>query len=319
VLGFEEEILERLVYLTVRVVPFILAAVFFSNIAIEYGFIKRMDFLVRPLRKAGNLSPGSSGVILTSLASGTASYSMMADYHRRGEMDDTQVIVTSIMNSFFQALHHFFSYYIPVVVPLLGLYTGLLYSGIKMGIGLAVTLSAVIIGRIFIKDNGTGISIKVEDHRQETNSEKLDHAILGTRKTLKMIIPRLYIVYTVAVVLLASGYLQRIGDLGEPLARLFGLPGEAITIIALQAVDATAGFVLTGALLDDGTLYPLQAISALLLGTMITLSMTYAKHSLPSKIAFFGPKLGTRIALYNLILHMFFTLLVLGGLVAFSQ
>ncbi len=316
-MGLEQEITARIIYLTVKIVPVIVTAVFLSNLLIEYGTIKRLDFLVRPLTQGANLPRGSGAVIITSLASGTASYSMMANHHQRKEMDDTQVIVTSIMNTFFQYIHHLFTYWLPVVVPLLGLFTGLLYSMIKLSIGLAMTLSAVVIGRIFIRDSKKGLLSEEKDHAGEPTSLKVRHAVEGTTKTLKMILPRLYLVYIAVVVFLATGYLEGFGELAEPLARLFDLPGEAITIIALQAFDATSGYVLTGALLQSGALNPFQAITALLLGTMITLSMTYAKHSLPSKIAFFGPRLGTKIAVYNLVLNMSFTLIALVVMVFF--
>jgi hypothetical protein len=310
-LGLEEEIIQRLVYLSLKVVPLIVAAVFFSNLLIEIGIIKRLDFLVRPLIRASNLPEGSGAVIITSMGSATASYAMLANHHRRGEMDENQVIVTSVMNTFFLTVHHFFSYYVPVVIPLLGLYTGLLYGGIKMAIGLCMTLSAVALGRVYLEGTGNGPLGKEEDHRAQTTGQKVRHAVASSAKTLRMILPRLYIVYIIAVFFLAAGYLENIGSFAEPLARLFGLPGEAMTIMALQLLDATSGFVLAGALLQGGILNPLQAITALLLGTVITLSMTYAKHSLPSKIAFFGPRLGTKIAFYNLVLHLFFTLTAL--------
>jgi hypothetical protein len=310
-LGLEEEIIQRLIYLSLKVVPLIVAAVFFSNLLMEFGIIKRLDFLVRPLIRASNLPEGSGAIIITSMGSATASYAMLANHHQRGEMDENQVIVTSIMNTFFMTVHHFFSYYVPVVIPLLGLYTGLLYGGIKMAIGGAMTLSAVVIGRVYLKGTSNGPLGKEKDHQKETKAQKVRHAAGGTVKTLKMILPRLYIVYILAVFLLAAGYLGNMGDFAEPLARLFGLPGEAMTIIALQLLDATSGFVLAGALLQDGTLTSTQTITALLLGTVVTLSLTYAKHSLPSKIAFFGPRLGTKIALYNLVLHLSFTLAAL--------
>ncbi len=310
-MGLEEEIIQRLIYLSLKVVPLIVAAVFFSNLLMEFGIIKRLDFLVRPLIRASNLPEGSGAIIITSMGSATASYAMLANHHQRGEMDENQVIVTSIMNTFFMTVHHFFSYYVPVVIPLLGLYTGLLYGGIKMAIGGAMTLSAVVIGRVYLKGTSNGPLGKEKDHQKETKAQKVRHAAGGTVKTLKMILPRLYIVYILAVFLLAAGYLGNMGDFAEPLARLFGLPGEAMTIIALQLLDATSGFVLAGALLQDGTLTSTQTITALLLGTVVTLSLTYAKHSLPSKIAFFGPRLGTKIALYNLVLHLSFTLAAL--------
>ena len=313
----EQEVVSRIVYLTVKIVPVIVIAIFFSNLLIEYGIVRRLDFLVRPLIRGANLPDGSGSIIVTSLASGTASYSMLSNYHQRGDVDDTQVIVISFMNTFFQYIHHFVTYWLPVAIPLLGLFTGLLYITIKMAIGLAMTLSAVVLGRVFIKNPKNKILSEEKGHTDESNSMKMQHAIGSTTKTIKMILPRLYLVYIAAVAFLATGYLESIGELAEPLARMFNLPGEALTIIALQAFDATSGYVLTGALLQSGTLNSFQAITALLLGTMITLSMTYAKHSLPSKIAFFGPRLGTKIAVYNLVLNLSFTLIALMILVFF--
>lgn len=314
-----EDIAARIIYLTIKIVPVIIIAVFFSNILIEYGVIKRLDFLVRPLIREGNLPRGSGLVIITSLASGTASYSMMASYYERKEMNDTQIIVTSIMNTFFQYIHHLFTYWLPVVVPLLGLFTGLLYCAIKLSIGLAMTLSGVILGKIFIKPHERGTLSEKKSHTKEPNSKKIRYAAKGTLKTLKTILPRLYLIYTAAMIFLATGYIERLGNIAEPLANTLNLPGEAISIIALQAFDATSGYVLAGALLQSGELNSFQAITALLLGTMITLSMTYAKHSLPSKIAFFGAKLGTKIAIYNLILNLSFTLVALVSIVLFFK
>lgn len=316
-MSLEEQIISRVIYLTFNVVPVIVAAVFLSNLLLEYGIIKRLDFLVHPLIRRANLPEGSGAVIITSLASGTVSYSMMADYHRRKEMSDVEVIVISIMNTFFQYIHHFITYWLPVVIPLLGLFTGLLFMSIKLSIALAMTLSAVVIGKIFIRNSKKRVLSEGTGSSNKTGSQKVHRAARGAKKTLMMIIPRLYIVYIVVVVFMSTGYLEGFGRLAGPLARLFDLPGEAITIIALQAFDATSGYVLTGALLQNGTLNPFQAITALLLGTMITLSMTYAKHSLPSKIAFFGPRLGAKIAFYNLALTLTFTLIALAVMVFF--
>jgi hypothetical protein len=214
------------------------------------------------------------------------------------------------MNTFFHHIHHLFTYWVPVAIPLLGLRTGLMYVALRMTIGLAMTLSAVVIGRVFIK-NRTEILSNEKDHAGEGNSVKMNHSLKGTKKTLKSILPRLYIVYILAVAFIATGYLEGIGKAAEPLAHVFGLPGEAITIIAIQLVDVTSGYVIAGALLQSGTLNSFQAVIALLLGTMITLSMTYAKHSLPTKIVFFGARLGTKVAVYNLVLNLFLSFIAL--------
>lgn len=305
-----ESVIDRVAYLTFRVVPVIALAVFFSNLLIQYGIIKKLDFVVSPLTRGARLPRGSGAVIVTSLASGTASYSIMANFYHQGKMGASQVIVTSIMSTFFQVVHHFFTYYLPVVVPILGFFTGMLYASIKVAIGLAMTLSAVLIGRAFLP-LPQGRLFGGGEEEEKGHRDKLEESLGSSFKTLKMILPRLYIIYIAVALLLAGGYLQSLGDFAEPLAGVFHLPGEAVTIIALQAFDATSGFVLAGALLNSGGLSPSQTITALLLGTLITLSMTYAKHSLPSKIAFFGTRLGTRIALYNLLLQLFFTLIAL--------
>ena len=312
----EQEIISRVTYLTFKIVPVIIIAVFLSNLLQEYGVIRKLDFLVRPLIRGANLPEGSGAFLVTSLASGTASYSMLGDHRQKGELDDTKVIVISIMNTFFHHIHHFFTYWVPVAIPLLGLRTGLMYVSLRMTIGLLMTLSAVVIGRVFIKKSD-GVLSAWEGHSGEGNSVKVNHAVSGTKKTLSVILPRLYIVYIIAVAFLATGYMDSIGDAAEPLAHVFGLPGEAITIIAIQLVDVTSGYVVAGALLQNGTLNSFQAVITLLLGTMITLSMTYAKHSLPTKIVFFGARLGTKVAVYNLVLNISLSLVALLVLLFF--
>lgn len=307
---------EKLTYLTLKVVPIIALAVLISNLLVEFGLIRRLDFLVHPLVAGARLPRGSGTVIITSLASGTASYSMMANFHKLGKLRETEVIVASIMSSFFQVIHHFFTYYLPVVVPLLGLTTGLLYASIKVAVGLAMTLSAVLIGRIFLRPSGQGLFSPEESRTKRSRRQKAEKALTASLGTLRAILPRLYLVYIAVVFFLATGYLERLGGLAEPLVSVFALPGEAVSIIAVQLFDATSGFVLAGALLQSGELRSFQAVTALLLGTMITLSITYAKHSLPSKVAFFGARLGTRVAAYNLFLQLFFTLLALAVILA---
>ncbi len=41
------------------------------------------------------------------------------------------------------------------------------------------------------------------------------------------------------------------------------------------------------------------------------MSVMYARHSMPSKITYFGARMGTKIAFYNLIVDLAFTSIVL--------
>jgi len=116
----------KLCYLFTHVVPILVAAITFANVLSEFGVIDRALWIVRPVVKYANLSPESGLAVVTYLASGNAGSAMLAGFYEQKIIDERETIVASFVSSFFSFLNHVFIYFIPVVIPLLGIEAGLM-------------------------------------------------------------------------------------------------------------------------------------------------------------------------------------------------
>ncbi len=305
-----DAIVSQLTSLCIRVLPLLIMGIIGANVLSELGLSRRFAFLVRPLTRNGNLPDGAGVAITTCMASTSAGYAMLAGFYERGELNERQVIVTTLMKSFFGSISHMIQYRIPVILPILGMAAGVLYLGARIGIALGITLFSVLLGRVFLeKPEIRRFSPDDEDTR--SNKEK---AVQGAKKSipiLSKVIPRLFIVYLIVSIMMQLGWLDVISGVAEPATGLVGLPGESAIVIATLIFEYTSGVIIAGTLLHKQILTPVQTVCALLLGGILSMSVMYVRHSLPSKIAYFGAKMGTKIALYNLIVDLVFTSIVL--------
>lgn len=302
--------ISQLISLCIRVLPLLIMGIIGANVLSELGLSRRFAFLVRPLTRNGNLPDEAGVAITTCMASTSAGYAMLAGFYERGELNERQVIVTTLMKSFFGSISHMIQYRIPVILPILGMSAGVLYLGARMGIALGITLFSVLLGRVFL-EKPEKWRFSPDDEDTKSNKEK---ALQGVKKSLPIlskVIPRLFIVYLVVIIMMQLGWLDAISGFAEPATGLVGLPGESAIVIATLIFEYTSGVIIAGTLLHKQILTPVQTVGALLLGGIISLSVMYVRHSLPSKIAYFGAEMGTKIAFYNLIVDLAFTSIVL--------
>jgi len=148
--------------------------------------------------------------------------------------------------------------------------------------------------------------------RRNLPADKKELAKRGVEKSLKVlkkILPRLILVYTLTAVLLSYGFFKPLESF-----RIFNLPGQASAIVAAGVADTTAGFAAAGSLLSSHVITPVQAVSALLLTSIISMSVIFVRHSLPGRIAYFGVRLGFKIAAISSLLNILYTALVLAFL-----
>ncbi|HBZ4244140.1 TPA: hypothetical protein MG550_21005 [Klebsiella aerogenes] len=89
-------------------------------------------------------------------------------------------------------------------------------------------------------------------------SNPFDIFVIGTRKgfniAINNLMPNVLMAYVIAEMLNLLGVMQLIGQLCAPLMGLFGLPGEAITVLLTSWLSASAGTGVAVSLLSKGTL-----------------------------------------------------------------
>jgi len=134
--------------------------------------------------------------------------------------------------------------------------------------------------------------------RKEERMERLKTALIKSVKTLKKVIPTLVIAFLIIDFLLISGGIEVISGIFEPVLHVFGLPGECITAIMADLIHFSAGYATVSALLQSEVINAKQAILTLLVGSILTITMIYMKHSFSMYVSLFG-KLGVKIGIVN--------------------
>lgn len=91
-----------------------------------------------------------------------------------------------------------------------------------------------------------------------THSNPFDIFVTGARKgfhiAINNLMPNVIMAYVIAEILNLLGVMQFIGHLCAPLMGLFGLPGEAITVLLTSWLSSSAGTGVAASLLATGKL-----------------------------------------------------------------
>lgn len=96
----------------------------------------------------------------------------------------------------------------------------------------------------------------------KTSANPFDIFVIGARKgfniAINNLMPNVVMAYVIAEILNLLGIMQMIGHLCAPLMGIFGLPGEAITVLLTAWLSSSAGTGVAVSLLTKGTLDPAQ-------------------------------------------------------------
>jgi len=91
-----------------------------------------------------------------------------------------------------------------------------------------------------------------------TNNNPFDIFVVGARKgyniAINNLMPNVLMAYTIAEILKILGIMALLGNIFGPIMALFGLPGEAITVLLTTWLSASAGIGVAASLLANGTL-----------------------------------------------------------------
>jgi hypothetical protein len=310
-----------------RIGVLIAIGVFLANLAVSFGLVDRVASLSQYLTEPANLPTEVGTAILATTASPTAGYGMLAEYRESGVLDDRATLVAVTINTFFGFAQHIFTFYAPVLIPILGLEVGLLYVGFRAAIALAITLVGILAGHLLLSGGNvhTGAAGDVEepdgldgDNEGEagptTARGKVREALVGTADKLRSILPRLLLVYTAVVVLVARYDLTQMTAVAEPLTGLVGLPGAAAPVIAVFAVDTTNGALFIAPFVERGVFTPRQAVATMLIGGIVSFAVTTFKRSIPFQYGIWGAEFGSKVVAVNTALKVVFIALAVTAL-----
>ncbi|WP_299265528.1 nucleoside recognition domain-containing protein [Halorientalis sp.] len=327
------EVLTRVASITV----FIALGVGLASVAVEFGAVEYVAGFARPLTRPANLPPEVGTAILATTASPTAGYGMLAEYREAGLLDDRATLVAVTMNTFFGFAQHIFTFYAPVLIPILGLEVGLMYVSARALISLAITATGVAAGALLLSDSNVDTTVEADvDENAAVEADggsardrrrKLRAAGESTVEKIRDILPRLLAVYLVVATLVAY-YDQIVAALFgspdalgiaaavAPVTGALGLPGAAIPTIAVFAVDTTNGAIFIAPLVENGTFTARAAVATMLVGGIVSFAVSTFKRSIPFQYGIWGREFGSTVIVVNTVLKILFIAVALVVLLA---
>jgi len=301
------EVLPRLT----RITLFITVGVFAANVAVAFGLVRYVAGVSGYLTRPANLPDEVGTAILTTAASTTAGYATLAEYRESGFLDDRATLVAVVINTFFGFVQHVFTYYVPVLIPILGWSTGTLYVSFRAGIALAITVVGVLLGGILLSERNVNraalavVAADGPDADERSGRERVRAAGEKSWGTLRRIVPRLAVIYTLVVAFVTYYDVESLTGVAEPITAVLGLPGAAVPVIAVYTLDTTAGAVTIAPLLD-GTFTPRTAVATLLIGGIVSFAVSTFKRSIPFQYGIWGAEFGTKVIVVNTAMKVVF-------------
>ncbi|SDL94348.1 hypothetical protein SAMN04487949_0258 [Halogranum gelatinilyticum] len=324
-----------------RISVFIAVGVFLANVAVGFGLVDYVAALSRYLTRPANLPDEVGTAILTTAASTTAGYGMLADFRDSGRLDDRATLVAVTMNTFFGFVQHIFTFYAPVLIPILGLEVGLLYVGSRAAIALAITVTGVVAGAVLldgpssratdsgdaqaadvtdtVETDGSGESVDdakgptLPGDEDDTAREVLETASEKTWSKLRRIVPRLAVVYVLVTLIVETTDLTAVTAAAEPLTSLVGLPGAAVPVIVAYTFDTTVGAATIAP--QIGTTFTARtAVVTMLLGGIVSFAFSTFKRSIPFQYGIWGAEFGSKVIVVNTALKVVYIALAVAVL-----
>ena len=300
-----------------RVAALVTVGVVAANVVLESDALQRLSPLVRPLCRASNLPREGAISLFATFLDPTAGKSLLAGFYHDGKLGERQTIVTLVMSTFPTVVgESLFRAHAPVALVLLGPVVGGVYVALNLLAAFLQSFGALIYARFrFPRQACIEDEQLVAETAERTRQERLKIAVKKSARTLLKVVPFMVVAFVIIDLLFAFGFMEPIGTIFTPALQVLDLPGEVITAIVAELAHFSAGYAIVASLLTKGVVTAEQAILTLLVGSLMTISVTYLKYSLPLYTSLFG-KLGVKFTvimyLISMVTRVFVILLVLA-------
>ena len=296
-------------YYTIKISIIVLTTVFIVNYIMNTGVMKKLSNLLSPILRKLRINPLSISSILTCFFSPTVGYSILAEGLKENKINEKEIIGTSLANSFPSVLSHTFTFFIPVVVPILG-WTGILFVLIRLGVALTKT----IIGFVYLSIISKDYSFEVPDINKLDKKENTKKSFKSTLRFAKRLIPILFFMMTLVIYLSKVGFFDYVERFVKPITNLLNLNPNVGILALTEIMNVQAAIVMAGGFLNEGILSSKEVLIGLIIGNVLTFSTRYVKHSLPLHVSLFGAKLGTKIVMVNAAITLLLDIFIIAGL-----
>lgn len=275
------------------------------NILLEFGLLKKMTAPVgKFFNHCANLPFEVAVAFVSSFGSSYTAGSMLVNMKEKGLLSDRHVFLSAMTFSLPHLIRELFTYYFPVIIPILGVTLGAIYITVHCTAILVKIIFVIVLGKLFLS-NKSNIEKKSynlsEERRFDDIFSILKRSILQTKKPLKKM---LVTIPVTALIIFELNAFDVFGSIPVQAEKL-GLPVCSTGCLIAYMTSTLTGLTSVAACIQSGEITFLEAVKTILWGSILASPIFLLRFSMTYYIGIYGPKLGTRIALTSFVLNEF--------------
>ncbi len=289
-----------------RTLPVVFISLIVIEILIRNGRLNSIYFFFMPLLKRTGLPAETSASFITAIGSPLAAGAMLKKFHNEGKITSPELLLAAQTNSLPGYFKGIFTRFIPVMIPILGMKPGIIYTLSFFFVGILKFFLILAAGsvRCRIGYQGTcNAEIKNElPSGQHIDLSMLTNVIRESMSQFTRIAKMMFIAVFAVNMAEGAGILLNLQELLRPALNFAGIREDMILPVLAYVGNATAGGLVIGTLYRGGTIGFYTAAISALAGNLISFPLYLFKFSFARNMAVYGPKLGS--------IHVVITLII---------
>ncbi|MEA1906917.1 MAG: hypothetical protein U9N12_08215 [Euryarchaeota archaeon] len=269
---------------------------FLASAATRWQWVLRLGFVFDPLTKVCRLPKCCSFYFLMCAVNITSSLPTLSGFYKNGMLGgDRQVITAILAGGLPVMIWYVFFFTGPIAIGLFGVRNGLYFLVVWLLIGIVQTTIGIGYSMIRLPRNfkDSGYEHPVEKTNFRVGIKDAFHESLGMAVTVfKILVPVVFLLY----ILVNSDLMDYVNQLLRPVAAVFPLQPEVMPIAITGAFNIIVAFSMAQQLIVNG-LGLTDAFMGLIVGMFIYNLFEIFHTLIPYNVAFFGSKLGLRVAI----------------------
>lgn len=283
-------------HMCIRTVPVLAASILAVDVLTAFGIINRFSFIIAPIARMARLSRESTLALVTSIGSTMSADSMTASLYRKGNIRGREALLSSQANSIAAYLRETFTYFVPVVIPLLGIGPGIIY--------VSAFILNVLFKLVFVLGAGRWLAPKslINEPMADEKTSLRQH-ILPSQKCLTGILRQsmrtmlhitavLFVASLLITLLDKTGNLRFVSIFVNPVMTMLQIPEDLFVPVFGYIASPSAGAAAIGTMYKAGSVSLYCTAAAALVGGMLSIIISTIRYTIPRNIALFGPKIG---------------------------
>jgi hypothetical protein len=279
-----------------------------------------LSVLAWPLIRLGRLPKAAGPAFIMAFQSGAVANSMLVSYRDEGMLNNRHLYTSVLVVSCISLFAHLPTFIVPLGFAFGWMATGALFGVRFAAIALEIVLVLIVssrLGRRWREDragfDALAQAAVIESNRPGrpafTSPDFWRKVWKRSRHTIRRLL--LYVVPTFVAMALLEQFkvFEKLAGWLPGLFKPAFLPPQALAIIPAQAVNMYNGAIAAANFVDAGSLTIKQAVTVILLGSVITAPIRTLRHALPTYLATLGARPGAIMAVSAQTLRVTFVML----------